>query len=58
MRLDYLLSLNYRSLWNDRIYVISGAGHAPHWQAPAAFNEIMAGFLRFAEARNTMVSAD
>jgi pimeloyl-ACP methyl ester carboxylesterase len=57
VRLDYLLSLNYRSLWNDRIYVISGAGHAPHWQTPAIFNGIMAAFLRFAETHSTMASA-
>jgi pimeloyl-ACP methyl ester carboxylesterase len=49
VRLDYLQSISYRSLWNDRIHVISGAGHAPHWQTPAAFNHIMMRFLSCVE---------
>jgi len=57
VRLDYLQSINYRSLWNSRIYVISGAGHAPQWQAPAAFNRIMYRFLSFAEAYGAMALA-
>lgn len=45
VRLDYLSSLSYRRLWNNRVQVIPGAGHAPHWQSPAAFNTILAGFM-------------
>jgi len=45
VRLDYLSSLSYRRLWNNRVQVIPGAGHAPHWQSPAAFNSILAGFM-------------
>jgi pimeloyl-ACP methyl ester carboxylesterase len=47
VRLDYLRSLSYRALWQDRIFVIAGAGHAPHWQCPAVFNRILMNFLRF-----------
>jgi pimeloyl-ACP methyl ester carboxylesterase len=53
VRLDYLLSLNYRRLWNNRVHVISGAGHAPHWQSPAAFNRILLGFLGSARENST-----
>lgn len=45
VRLSYLRSIRYRTLWGERVHVIAGAGHAPHWQAPAAFNEILEGFL-------------
>ncbi len=45
VRLAYLRSLRYRALWNNRVHVIARAGHAPHWERPAAFNEILAGFL-------------
>jgi pimeloyl-ACP methyl ester carboxylesterase len=51
VRLDYLRSLKYRALWKNRIFVISGAGHAPHWENPAAFNRILSGFLRFAQSQ-------
>ncbi|MGP0091334.1 MAG: alpha/beta fold hydrolase [Xanthobacteraceae bacterium] len=57
VRLDYLRSINYRSLWNSRIYVVSGAGHAPHWQVPAAFNRIMSRFLGFAETHTAVAVA-
>jgi pimeloyl-ACP methyl ester carboxylesterase len=45
VRLDYLRSLRYRSLCNGQIHVVQGAGHAPHWQFPAAFNPILLRFL-------------
>lgn len=45
VRLDYLRSLNYGGLWNDRIYIISEAGHAPQWQCPATFNTVLVEFL-------------
>jgi pimeloyl-ACP methyl ester carboxylesterase len=46
VRLDYLRSLTYRALWQNRIFVIAGAGHAPHWQCAPAFNRILTDFLR------------
>jgi pimeloyl-ACP methyl ester carboxylesterase len=47
VRLEYLQSLRYRALWNDRIQVVPGAGHAPHWERPAAFNDILLNFQAF-----------
>jgi pimeloyl-ACP methyl ester carboxylesterase len=53
VRLDYLSTIGYRALWKDSIFVISGAGHAPHWEQPVPFNCILAGFLRYTqEARS------
>jgi hypothetical protein len=45
VRLDYLLSLKYKNLWTDRVYIFSGAGHAPHWQYPVEFNKLLCAFL-------------
>lgn len=46
VRLDYLRSLHYRNLWEREVHVIPGAGHAPHWERPCLFNEILLRFLR------------
>jgi pimeloyl-ACP methyl ester carboxylesterase len=40
-----LRSLNYRALWKGRVQVIAGAGHAPHWERPSAFNRILEEFF-------------
>jgi pimeloyl-ACP methyl ester carboxylesterase len=53
VRLDYLRSLQYRALWRDRIHVISGAGHAPHWQCPESFNKLLLEFLETPHRRST-----
>jgi pimeloyl-ACP methyl ester carboxylesterase len=45
VRLDYLRSLRYHSLCDGKIHIVQGAGHAPHWQYPAAFNPILLRFL-------------
>lgn len=47
VRLDYLRAIKYRALWNKRIHVITGAGHAPHWQSPSVFNDLLRAFLTF-----------
>ena len=49
VRLDYLRALRYRHLWQNRIFVIAGAGHAPHWTHAAQFNGILSDFLGFVE---------
>ena len=45
VRLGYLRSVRYRTLWNGSISLIRSAGHAPHWQAPTAFNTLLSSFL-------------
>lgn len=52
VRIDYLRSLNYRRLWNGRIYVIASSGHAPHWQYPREFNGILISFLGLTNTRD------
>lgn len=49
VRLGYLSSLRYRTLWEERCYVIAGAGHAPFWAAPGPFNELLGRFLHDVE---------
>jgi pimeloyl-ACP methyl ester carboxylesterase len=49
VRLGYLSSLHYRWLWDDRCYVIAGAGHAPFWTASEPFNELLGRFLHDVE---------
>ena len=51
VRLSYLRSLNYRRLWKNRIFVIPGAGHAPHWQRPGLFNAVLSEFLACPQSR-------
>lgn len=56
VRLDYLRSLRYRSLWGGRIFVVKGAGHAPQWQRPAIFNRILMNFLRSPRRQQTVAN--
>jgi pimeloyl-ACP methyl ester carboxylesterase len=42
----YLETLAYRNLWEAKVHVIDGAGHAPFREAPAAFDAIADRFLR------------
>lgn len=44
-RLGYFPTVHYRSLWRDTCFVINGAGHAPFWQRPDAFNPLLGGFV-------------
>jgi len=43
-RLGYFPTLAYRALWRDTCFVINGAGHAPFWQRPDAFNPLLLDF--------------
>lgn len=42
---DYVMSLNYSSLWGGKVHLIKGAGHAPFWDKPEAFNALLEAFL-------------
>ena len=44
IRLGYLDTLAGPTLWHGVPLVIEEAGHAPFWDQPAAFNELLAGF--------------
>ena len=41
----YFDTLTMPSLWRGAVQVIPGAGHAPHWEQPEAFNALLAAFL-------------
>jgi pimeloyl-ACP methyl ester carboxylesterase len=57
VRLGYLDGLSGAGLWHGMPIVIEEAGHAPFWDQPDAFNELLAGFIddaiasRITEAR-------
>ena len=42
----FLASVPAAGVWRGRPVVISGAGHAPFWEAPDAFNAALLAFLR------------
>ena len=44
--LDYIRDLPMPSLWRGQVQVIDAAGHAPHWEAPAAFDALLDAFVR------------
>ena len=41
----YLDTIAYANLWEGRVHVLDGVGHAPFWEAPARFDPIFARFL-------------
>lgn len=47
MGLEYLESLKWNSLWRDKVAVVQGAGHAPFWEKPEEYNNLILEFLLF-----------
>ncbi|QDU62108.1 AB hydrolase superfamily protein YvaM [Planctomycetes bacterium Pan216] len=45
VRNDYIASLPYRGLWERKVHLMPGVGHAPFWEAPEAFNGILERFV-------------
>jgi pimeloyl-ACP methyl ester carboxylesterase len=43
--LDYLQRTSMPTLWRGQVQLIPGAGHAPQWEQPAAFNSLLAAFV-------------
>jgi len=41
----YLDEIEWRNLWEGRVHIVEGGGHAPFWAKPDAYNEILARFL-------------
>ena len=37
--------VEYHSLWQHKIHIIPGSGHAVHWEKPLEFNTILKQFL-------------
>ncbi|WP_075220818.1 alpha/beta fold hydrolase [Acuticoccus yangtzensis] len=45
VNLDYFDRIAYGNLWDGHCHRLPGAGHAPFWQQPAAFNAVLGRFL-------------
>ena len=43
-RLSYLEGLHYSTLWRNACQIIPDAGHAPFWDQPEQFNELLGAF--------------
>jgi len=41
----YLQAISYRHLWEGRVHILPGIGHAPFWEAPAQFDPLLGRFL-------------
>jgi len=41
----YLQTLNFSSLWRQQIQLINNAGHAPFWDEPTAFDQLLSVFI-------------
>jgi pimeloyl-ACP methyl ester carboxylesterase len=54
VRLSYLDTLAGTALWHGMPIVIEDAGHAPFWDQPTAFNEVLAAFAGDATFRETL----
>lgn len=46
----YFAAVPMPTLWRGAVQVIAGAGHAPHWETPDAFNSLLADFLAYCDA--------
>jgi pimeloyl-ACP methyl ester carboxylesterase len=49
--LDYLRSVPMPTLWRGEIQQVPGAGHAPQWEQPDAFNTLLTAFVADCERR-------
>jgi len=45
VNLDYVRGLAYANLWEGETHEIPNSGHAPFWDAPAAFDPIFSRFI-------------
>ena len=43
---DFVTGLAYDNLWEDRVHLIDGIGHAPFWEAPDLFDPYLQRFWR------------
>lgn len=41
----FLETVTYRNLWDGKVHVLPGLGHAPFWEAPDVFNPLFERFL-------------
>ncbi len=41
----YFDTVSMPTLWRGAVQVVPGAGHAPHWETPERFNDLLSAFL-------------
>jgi pimeloyl-ACP methyl ester carboxylesterase len=41
----YLQSIRFANLWDGKVHILPGIGHAPFWEAPGIFDPLFARFL-------------
>jgi pimeloyl-ACP methyl ester carboxylesterase len=41
----YLKLINYQNLWEGKVHLIPGMGHAPFWESPAEFDQLLMRFV-------------
>lgn len=46
VNLAFIEKLTMPTLWRKAVQVIDGAGHAPHWEQPGRFNELLEAFVK------------
>lgn len=56
VRTEYIAGLKYAHLWGGAPIFLK-AGHAPHWETPAAFDDHLKGFLEYAARATRRVEA-
>jgi len=42
---DYLQSIRYANLWDGKVHILPGIGHAPFWETPQTFDKLFTRFL-------------
>jgi pimeloyl-ACP methyl ester carboxylesterase len=50
IRADYIASLPYNNLWEDKVHILEGLDHAPFWEDPARFDPYLLRFLKSLES--------
>jgi pimeloyl-ACP methyl ester carboxylesterase len=45
VNVSYIRSLKMPTLWRGGVQIISGTGHAPHWENPQQFNALLEAFV-------------
>ena len=50
VNLVYLQALHLPTLWRGAVQIIEGAGHSPHLENPAAFDELLGEFVESSQA--------
>lgn len=42
---DYVQTVNYKNLWENKVHLIPNVGHAPFWEAPDEFDVLLERFV-------------